>query len=274
MDGVLLSPSAPRLIGSTSTTTRSRHPPHPTRTAPLPPLPWPVGLSTQVAGAQRHNKPSPPPTTPMIKPLHYVPIPHLHPHPRTLSLLLLTLQHRQTRQHSIELRSRSTQANLNLDFHSSHAEARRSHSVANSSHTEDHWPSTDFFHSVNFCASKPGREGGEEEHGEGDQGAGMDEAVGISDSDRVGCIEAWTTTSDEHRTCSCTCGVRTNVSKDVIFDSKAKIEICMAGCCACNELDNNSRFELVRKRRQALRELVYDGVRRTRLLTWLVVFDG
>jgi hypothetical protein len=57
----------------------------------------------------------------------------------------------------------------------------------------------------------------------------MDEAASISDSERVGCIEAWTTTSDEHRTCFCTCGVRANVSRDVTFDSNAKVEICMAG---------------------------------------------
>jgi hypothetical protein len=40
-----------------------------------------------------------------------------------------------------------------------------------------------------------------------------------------------------------------------------------------NELYNNSQM-LLRKRRQALEELVDDGVRRTWLLTWLVVVDG
>ena len=103
----------------------------------------------------------------------------------------------------------------------------------------------------------------------------MDEAAGILDSEGAGCIEAWMTTNDDDRICSCTCGVRTGVSRNVAFGSRAEIVLCIAGCCACNKLDNNSRFELVRKRRQALEELVDDGVRRTRLLTWLVVvFDG
>jgi len=71
--------------------------------------------------------------------------------------------------------------------------------VANSLGTKDHWPLTDFFHLVNFYVSEAGCEGevgGEEEGGEGDEGAGMDEAASISDSEGVGCIEAWTTTSD------------------------------------------------------------------------------
>jgi len=135
----------------------------------------------------------------------------------------LTLQHYQTGHPKIELCSRSTHVNLNLDFHSSCAEARHSRSVANSSGTKAHWPLTDF--SVNFCVSESGCEGevgGEEEGGEGDEGAGMDEAAGISDSE--GALQ--------------------------------------------------QQQMLVRKRRQALEELVDDGVRRTRLLTWLVVVDG
>jgi hypothetical protein len=134
---------------------------------------------------------------------------------------------------------------------------------------------TDFFNSVNFCVRESGCEGevgGEEEGGEGDEGAGMDEAAGISDSEGVGCIEAWTTTSDHDRICSCACGVRTSVSRNVTFDSRTRIVFCIAECYAYNELYNNSQM-LVRKRRQALEELV-DDVRRTRLLTWFVVVDG
>lgn len=187
----------------------------------------------------------------------------------------LTLQHYQTGHPKIELCSRSTHVNLNLDFHSSCAEARRSRSLAGSSGTKDHWPLTDFFNSVNFCVRESGCEGevgGEEEGGEGDEGAGMDEAAGISDSEGVGCIEAWTTTSDHDRICSCACGVRTSVSRNVTFDSRTRIVFCIAECYAYNELYNNSQM-LVRKRRQALEELV-DDVRRTRLLTWFVVVDG
>jgi hypothetical protein len=82
--------------------------------------------------------------------------------------------------------------------------------------------------------------GGEDEGGEGDEGAGMDEAAGISNSEGVG-IATWTTTSDHDRICSCACGVRTGVSRNVTFDSRAKIVLCIAECCACKELYNNSR---------------------------------
>ena len=150
----------------------------------------------------------------------------------------LTLQHYQTGHPKIELCSRSTQVNLNLYFRSSCAEARHSRSVVNPSGTKDHWPLTDF--SVNFCMSESGCEGEVEEGGEGDEGAGMDEAAGISDSEGVG-IETWTTTSGHDRIWSCACGVRMGVSRNVTFDSRAKIVLCIAECCACNELYNNSR---------------------------------
>ena len=65
-------------------------------------------------------------------------------------------------------------------------------------------------------------------------------SICLSDSEGVGCIEAWTT-SDHDRLCSCACGVRTSVSRNVTFNSRAKIVLCIAECCACNELYNNSR---------------------------------
>ena len=83
--------------------------------------------------------------------------------------------------------------------------------------------------------------GCEGEVGGDEEGAGMDEAAGISDSEGVECIEAWTTTSDHDRICSCACEVRTSVSRNVTFDSRTKIVLCIAECCACNELYNNSR---------------------------------
>jgi hypothetical protein len=39
------------------------------------------------------------------------------------------------------------------DSYSSRAEARRSRSAAHSAQIDDHWPSTDFFHSVSICVS-------------------------------------------------------------------------------------------------------------------------
>jgi hypothetical protein len=39
--------------------------------------------------------------------------------------------------------------------------------VAHSLWTEDHWPSTDFFHLVSICVSESGCEGEGEEDGEG-----------------------------------------------------------------------------------------------------------
>jgi hypothetical protein len=69
----------------------------------------------------------------------------------------------------------------------------------------------------------------------------MDEAAGISDSEGVGCIEAWKTTGDHDRICSCACGVCTSVSRNVTFDSRMRIVFCITECYACNELYNNSR---------------------------------
>ena len=64
--------------------------------------------------------------------------------------------------------------------------------------------------------------------------------VGILESWGVGSIEACMTTGDADRTCSCACEVRTRVSKEVTFDSKADIVLCAAACCACNELDSST----------------------------------
>lgn len=117
-------------------TTRSRPHSRPTRTAPFPPLPRPIGASTQAAGTRRRNEPTiPRPWTPL------------------LSWLLLTPQHRQPRQPSIEPRSGGTKVGLDvlhLGPHSSRAEARRLHSAAYSSRADNYWPSTDFFHSVSM----------------------------------------------------------------------------------------------------------------------------
>jgi hypothetical protein len=93
------------------TTTRSRPHPCPTRSAPLPPLPRPIGASTQAAGARRRNEPTRP-TTP-TKPF-YNPIPH--PWTPLLFFLLLTLRHHQTRQPSIKLRSCGTEVGVSTFF--------------------------------------------------------------------------------------------------------------------------------------------------------------
>jgi hypothetical protein len=77
------------------------------------------------------------------------------------------------------------------------------------------------------------------EGGDGDGSVGMDEVASISESWGIGSIEACTTTGDADRTCSCglhtcACEVRTRVSKEDTFDSKADIVLCAAACCACN----------------------------------------
>ena len=99
---------------------------------------------------------------------------------------------------------------------------------------EDHWPSTDCCYLVSVWV----RTGGERE-GDGGEGGG-DEGAGVSESWRVVSIAAGTTTSDADQTCACACEVRTRVSKDETFHSKAEMVLCAAACCACNEVDNST----------------------------------
>jgi hypothetical protein len=58
---------------------------------------------------------------------------------------------------------------------------------------------------------------------EGDEGADM------LDSERIGSVDVWMT-GDEDRTRSCALEVRTNVSREVTFDSREDISLRAVAC--------------------------------------------